>query len=361
MTAAALFVSLLFAPEPTKLHGGFRFTEGPAADTSGEVHFNDIPNQKLYKVDASGKLTVVRTGTNRANGLFFHGNGDLYACEGGAGAVVAYTSDGGRRVIADKYESKRFNAPNDLVIDKGGGVYFTDPFFGRRTDKLPQGVYGVYYVNPKGTVTRLLSGLPKPNGILLSPDKYESKRFNAPNDLVIDKGGGVYFTDPFFGRRTDKLPQGVYGVYYVNPQGTVTRLLSGLPKPNGILLSPDEKTLYVVCSGQADIMAYRVEKPGAIDKGRRFFSLKQPEGKTNTGGDGLTVDEKGNLYVTSRLGIQVISSAGKLVRILEFPEKPANCAFGGKDRKTLYVTARTSVYTMRLDARGHVFPAGRAE
>ena len=292
MTVAALFLPLLFAPEPTKLHSGFRFTEGPAANAKGEVHFNDIPNEKLYKIDESGKLTVVRTGTNRANGLFFHGNGNLYACEGGAGAVVAYTSDGGRRVIADKYESKRFNAPNDLVIDKGGGVYFTDPFFGRRTDKLPQGVYGVYYVNPKGTVTRLLSGL---------------------------------------------------------------------PKPNGILLSPDEKTLYVVCSGQADIMAYRVEKPGAIDKGRRFFSLKQPEGKTNTGGDGLTVDEKGNLYVTSRLGIQVISSAGKLVRILEFPEKPANCAFGGKDRKTLYVTARTSVYTMRLDARGHVFPAGRAE
>ena len=292
MTVAALFLPLLFAPEPTKLHSGFRFTEGPAANAKGEVHFNDIPNERLYKIDESGKLTVVRTGTNRANGLFFHGNGDLYACEGGAGAVVAYTSDGGRRVIADKYEGKRFNAPNDLVIDKGGGVYFTDPFFGRRTDKLPQGVYGVYYVNTKGEVTRLLSGL---------------------------------------------------------------------PKPNGILLAPDEKTLYVVCSGQADIMAYRVEKPGVIDKGRRFFSLKQAEGKTNTGGDGLTVDEDGNLYVTSRLGIQVISPVGKLVRILEFPEKPANCAFGGKDRKTLYVTARTSVYTLRLDTRGHIFPAGRAE
>ena len=290
MTIAALLLPLLLAAEAAKLHGGFRFTEGPAADARGEVYFNDIPNQKLFKIDGSGKLTLVRSGTNRANGLFFHGSGALYACEGGAGAVVAYASDGGRRVVADRYKGKRFNAPNDLVIDKGGGVYFTDPFFGRRKDPLPQGVYGVYYVTAKGEVARLVSGL---------------------------------------------------------------------PKPNGILLSPDEKTLYVVCSGQADIMAYRVEKPGVIDKGRRFFSLKQPEGRTNTGGDGLTVDEDGNLYVTSSLGIQVISPDGKLVRVLEFPEKPANCTFGGKDRKTLYVTARTSVYTMRLDARGHVFPAGR--
>ena len=286
----ALLLLLLLGPTPTKLQGGFRFTEGPAANAAGELFFNDIPNEKLYRVGADGKLTLFRGKTNKANGLFFHGNGELYACEGGAGAVVAYTKDNKRRVLADRYEKKPFNAPNDLVIDRGGGVYFTDPFFGRR---------------------------------------------DAP------------------------LPQGTYGVYYLAADGKVTRLLADLPKPNGILLSPDEKTLYVVCSGQAEVMAYAVEKPGVLDKGRNFFSLKQPEGKRNTGGDGLTVDTEGNLYITSRLGIQVVSPKGELVRVLEFPEKPSNCAFGGKDRKTLYVTARTSLYTVRLDATGHRFPAGR--
>jgi gluconolactonase len=284
-----LLVLLLAAPAAVKLHTGFRFTEGPAADASGAVFFNDIPNEKLYRVDLDGKLTLWREKTNRANGLFFHGNGDLYACEGGAGAVVAYSRDGSRRVIAGKYEGKPFNAPNDLVIDRRGGVYFTDPKFGR--DKT--------------------------------------------------------------------LPQGVWAVYYIAPDRIVSRLVDDLPKPNGIILSPDEQTLYVVCSGQADVMAYPVESPGRLGKGKVFFTLRQPKGKKNTGGDGLTVDANGTLYITSWRGVQVVSPKGALLDILEFPEKPANCTFGGRARRTLYVTARTSLYTMRLQAPGHVFPAGR--
>ncbi|MHC4959966.1 MAG: SMP-30/gluconolactonase/LRE family protein [Planctomycetota bacterium] len=280
---------LLLAPAAIKLHTGFRFTEGPAADASGAVFFNDVPNEKLYKVDVDGKLTLWREKTNRANGLFFHGNGDLYACEGGAGAVVAYSKDGSRRVIADKYEGKRFNAPNDLVIDRAGGVYFTDPKFGR------------------------------------------------------DKA----------------LPQGVWAVYHIAPDLTVTRLIDDLPRPNGIILSPDEKTLYVVCSGQADVMAYPIESPGKLGKGRVFFTIRQPKGKKNTGGDGLTVDANGTLYITSWRGVQVVSSKGALLDILEFPEKPANCTFGGRARRNLYITARTSLYTVRLQAPGYVFPAGR--
>ena len=207
-----------------QVHTGLRFTEGPAADAAGIVHFNDIPHQKLYRVEKDGKLVLVREKTNRANGLFFHGKGELYACEGGAGAVVAYGKDGSRRVIADKFAGKRFNAPNDLVIDKAGGVYFTDPFFGRRTAELPQGVFGVYYVTPQGAVTRL----------------------------------------------------------YANEK-----------KPNGIILSPDEKTLYVVCSGQAMVVSLPVEAPGKVGKPGDFFALKQPEGRDNTGGDGLSVGQQG--------------------------------------------------------------------
>ena len=104
-------------------------------------------------------------------------------------------------------------------------------------------------------------------------------------------------------------------------------------------------------------MAYPVAAPGKLGKGRVFFRLLQPAGRKNTGGDGLTVDTKGNLYITSQLGIQVVSPAGKHLRTLKFPEKPANVTFGGKDRSTLYVTARTSVYVLPVKARGHVFAA----
>ena len=102
-------------------------------------------------------------------------------------------------------------------------------------------------------------------------------------------------------------------------------------------------------------MAYPVEAPGKLGEGRALFELLQPEGRTNTGGDGLTVDTKGNLYITSWLGVQVVSPQGKHLRTLSFPEKPANVTFGGKNRSTLYVTARKSVYTLEQKATGHVF------
>ena len=121
-----------------KLHSGFKFTEGPAADREGNVYFSDIPNERIHKVDAEGKLSVFREKSNRANGLMLNAKGEIVACEM-SGQVVAHCVDGkSRRVLADTYEGKRFNAPNDLVIDKQGGVYFTDPTFGAPMP-LPQG------------------------------------------------------------------------------------------------------------------------------------------------------------------------------------------------------------------------------
>ena len=285
-----LLAAAALAGEPVRLHTGFRFTEGPAADADGNVYFNDIPAETTWRSGVDGTLTPFREGSRRANGMMFRADGWLVACEG-AGQVAAYSPDGKeRRVLADRYEGKPFNAPNDLVIDREGGIWFTDPYFG--------------------------------------PEK--------------------------------ELPQGTYGVYYVAPGGEVARAVEGLPKPNGILLSPDEKTLYVVCSGSPDVRAFPVTEPGKIGAERVFCRLKQPEGRTDTGGDGLTCDTEGNLYITSRLGVQVWTPKGALVRLLEFPETPANATFGGRDGKTLYVTARTSVYTLRLDAKGHRFPAGKS-
>ena len=272
-----------------KLHTGFKFTEGPAADRDGNVYFSDIPNERIHKIDAGGKLSIFREKSNRSNGLMRNAKGEIVACEM-VGRIAAYSADGkSRRVLADAYDGKRFNAPNDLVLDKHGGVYFTDPGFGAPTP----------------------------------------------------------------------LPQGKTAVYYITPEGKVSRLVEDLPNPNGVILSPDEKTLYVIPSGQAEMMAYPVESPGKLGKGRVFCKLKQQREGGKSGGDGLTVDSKGNLYITSGLGLQVFNPEGKLLGIIKLPEQPANVTFGGKDLKTLYVTARTSLYTVPMEAKGHLFAQAR--
>src|SRR5262245_14435511 len=274
-----------------KVQGGFVFTEGPAADRSGNLYFTDVRAQKIHKLGTDGTVTVIREQSNGANGLMFNAKGELIACEMGSGAVVAYSPDGKeRRVLAGEYNGKRFNAPNDLVIDKQGGGYFTDP------------------------------------------------QFNAPTPLA----------------QRDR------SVYYLAPDGKVNRLFErDHPAPNGVILSPDEKTLYVIPTFSADMMAYPVESPGKVGAGKVFCSLKQPAGRENTGGDGLTIDTKGNLYITSALAVQVFDRPGKHLGTIAYPEQPANCDFGGPEMKTLYVTARTSLYAVKMEAQGHVFASGK--
>ena len=269
-----------------KAHTGFKFTEGPAADTEGNVYFTDIPNEKIHKIDAQDQLSVFREKSNFANGLMVNAKGEVVACEM-AGAIVALSTDGKeRRVVADKHDGNRFNAPNDLVLDKSGGVYFTDP------------------------------------------------AFRAPMPL----------------------PQGKTCVYYADASGKVTRLIDDLPNPNGVLLSPDEKTLYVFPSGQKQMMSYPVEAPGKIGKGKVFCELEQAKAGGNGGGDGGTIDERGNVYITSGTGLQVFDSTGKMLGTIKFPEQPSNATFGGKDMKTLYVTARSSVYSCPMEVAGHRYP-----
>ena len=187
--------------------------------------------------------------------------------------------------------------------------------------------------------------------------QYKGQRFNAPNDLVIDRTGGIYFTDPHF-RAPEPLPQGKVAVYYRAADGEVTRLVDDLAAPNGVILSPDEKTLYVIPSMSKEMWAYPVTSPGKIGKGRVFCSVKQEPGtpEPGRGGDGLTIDTNGNLYITSGLGLQVFSPEGKLLGIIEVPEKPANVTFGGKDNASLFITARTSLYRVDTKAKGHRFP-----
>src|SRR5262249_34342633 len=138
-----------------RMDGKYTFTEGPAVDTDGTVYFSDIPNQRIHRIDTSGRVSIFREGSNFANGLMVNAKGQIVACEM-AGAIVALSPNGrDRRVITDQYEGKRYNAPNDLVLDRAGGVYFTDPEF-RAPKPLPQGKTCVYYADAAGKVTRLI-------------------------------------------------------------------------------------------------------------------------------------------------------------------------------------------------------------
>ena len=254
--------------------------------------------------------------------------------------------------------------------DGNGNIYFTDIPADRIYMHTADGELKVFHegaghcnglmFDAKGTLFAcsmdgsLISIDPKTKAITPLAKEYELKRFNAPNDLVLDKAGGIYFTDPHF-RAPDPLPQKVPAVYYRSADGEVTRIATIAKAPNGVILSPDEKTLYVIPSLQSEMLAYPVLGPGKVGEERVFCKLKQPEGMENTGGDGLTVDTDGNLYITSRIGVQVWSPAGKFLGNIEFPEQPANVTFGGKDRKTLYATCRTGFYSVPMQAQGHVF------
>ncbi len=201
---------------------------------------------------------------------------------------------------------------------------------------------------------RLVSINPGTKKVTVLTDKFNRNRYNSPNDLVVDKTGGIYFTDPLF-RAPEPLPQGNQAVYYRSTDGKVIKLIDNLKAPNGIILSPDEKTLYVIPSMQKDMRAYPVNSPGELGEGSVFCELSQAKGRDNSGGDGVSIDSKGNLYIASGLGIQIFNPQGKLLGIIKFPEQPANVTFGGPDMKTLYVTARTSLYSVKMEISGHSF------
>ncbi|MBX7223533.1 MAG: SMP-30/gluconolactonase/LRE family protein [Blastocatellia bacterium] len=264
----------------TRAQTGFTFTEGPAADTQGNIYFTDVQRSRIHVLDTQGQLSTFLENTQGANGLMFDGRGRLIACQGGAGRIIAIDiATKAIEVVADQFQGKRFNSPNDLVVDRQGGVYFSDPVFG-------------------GTQV-----------------------------------------------------QDVQAVYYVNSDKQVTRLIGDLTRPNGVILSPDEATLYVL-HGLPNVMAYPVTAPGQLGPGRVLTDLQ-----STSGGDGMTVDSQGNLYLT-RPGInavQVVTPAGQSLGLIQVSEAPSNCTFGGTDLKTLLITARTSVYTAKMLVTGHRF------
>lgn len=178
-------------------------------------------------------------------------------------------------------------------------------------------------------------------------NKYKGGLLNGPNDLWIAPSGGVYCTDPFYRRdywtRGDK-EQDMEGVYYLAPNGTtLSRATDNLQQTNGIIGTPDGKTLYVADLGAKRIVAFDIQEDGSLTNMRSFFGM---------GSDGMTIDDEGNVYLTGK-GVTVVDKTGKQIDHVDVPEKwTANVCFGGKDRKTLFITASTGLYAIATRTKG---------
>ncbi|MFV1994029.1 MAG: family 16 glycoside hydrolase [Verrucomicrobiales bacterium] len=260
--------------EVVKLGGGFSFTEGPAEGPDGRIYFSDIPNERIHVYDPeSGEVAIHRENSGRANGLMWTPAGALIACEGGS-RQISRTFGAGSAILVDSFQGKKLNSPNDLVLDGFGGLYFSDPRYGKDRADMEQDAEAVYY-----------------------------------------------------------LPRG----------GEVKRVCGDLAKPNGLILSPGGRVLYVADPGADTIWAYDVAAPGLLRNKRKFGAV---------GSDGMTVDERGNIYVTFKGEVIVFAPGGQEVDRITPPEGPANITIAGPKGRTLYMTARTGFYSIKLNVRG---------
>ena len=264
-----------------KVAGDFQFIEGPIWHPDGFLLFSDIPADIIYKFASNQQVEVFRRPSGKANGN---------------------TLDKENRLLTAEHENRRVS----------------------RTEK-------------DGKVITLA-------------DRYEGKRLNSPNDLVVKSDGSIYFTDPSYGVNKEQQELGFYGVYRLASDGKLTLLVKDLVLPNGIAFSPDEKKLYVNNSEAKYIAVFDVKPDGTVTNERLFADLKD----ASQGGvpDGLKVDLEGNVYSTGPGGVWILSPDGKLLGKISVPETATNLAWGESDRKTLYITASKSLYRIRLKIPG---------
>ena len=284
-----------------KVTGNLQFAEGPVwVRNGGYLLFSDIPANAILKLTSAGEITAFRKpvfarafpdgiqiGTN---GLTLDRQGRLIACEHGNRRVSRTEKDGRITTLADRYEGKRFNSPNDLVCRRNGDIYFTDPNSVARN-------------NP-----------PDPN-----------------NDF--------------------KTELDFNGLYRIPAAGKLELIVKDMPYPNGLAFSPDEKKLYVANSRPGKFwMVYDIQPDGSPANGKMFLDATNAPGDGVP--DGMKLDSAGNLYATGPGGIWIVSPQGKHLGTIVLPEIPANCAWGDADGKTLYMTARTGLYRIRLNVTG---------
>lgn len=307
-----------------QVEGRVAFTEGPAWHPSGNVYFSDIENVRIMRRDGAGKVHIYRLPSGRSNGLMFDRRGRLLACEGGGEGgnrrVTRTELDGTITVLADRYDGKRLNSPNDLAIDSKHRIYFTDPRYGDRSDL---------------------------------------EQFDADG-------------------------RDIEGVYRIDPDGAITRIIRHeVHRPNGIAISAGDKFLFVAdnvndgpeggLGGNRKLWRFDLNADGTIDPKSRKLLF---DWGTDRGPDGMAIDVKDRLYVTAgfnfpkppvetaekyKAGVYVFSPEGKLLQFLPVPaDMITNCTFGDEDLQTLYITAGHKLWSIRVDTPGRlVWPANR--
>ncbi|MGD0498346.1 MAG: SMP-30/gluconolactonase/LRE family protein [Bryobacteraceae bacterium] len=278
--AAAVAALFVFAQDFSsvtiqKLAEGYQFTEGPVWSKDGFLVFSDTPSDRLIKWISGRAAEALRADAHGPSGNAFDSQGRLYTCETRERRVVRADKDK-IEVVADRWEGKRLNAPNDIVVSANGHVYFTDPAFGGQDDRRELDFYGVYHVPPKGPMT-----------------------------LVAKPAG----------------------------------------RPKGIALSPNGRVLYVGNADEHNVRAYDVARDGATSNERLLIS-----GIAGVPG-GICVDLQGNLFVAAD-GVAIYTPQGRLLHVLEVNHRVSNCSFGGMDSRFLFLTEGSAVYRVHLDAKG---------
>ena len=258
----------------------YKFTEGPAADSNGDVYFTDQPNDRILKWNAADNtVSEFMKPSGRSNGLYFDDDGNLLSAADEKNQLWRIDADKDVTVMVDNFEGQNLNGPNDLWIDGKGGIYFTDPYYQRSWwdhQEPPQEARRVYYL---------------------------AKGSDSPRVVADDN----------------------------------------FDQPNGIIGSPDGKTLYVSDNGTKKTYVYDMDEEGNLSHKRLFADM---------GSDGMTLDNRGNVYLTGD-GVTVFDKSGNQIQHIDVPEKwTANVTFGGPDRKTLFITAMDSVYTLAMAVHG---------
>jgi gluconolactonase len=261
-----------------KLADNFSFTEGPSADSKGNVFFTDQPNNRIMEWSTDDKLTTFMQPCGRSNGMAFDKKGNLWAC-------------------ADEKNELWCIAPDKSVA--------------------------------------------------IIPSKYLAKILNGPNDLWINPNGGIYFTDPYYFRTWwdhASQPQDIQGVYYLKPDlKTIIRVADDLVQPNGIVGTPDGLTLFIADIADNKTWSYSINRDGTLSNKKLFCKM---------GSDGMTIDEEGNIYLTGT-GVTVFDKNGDRIGNIAVPESwTANVCFGGKDMKSLFITASKGLYRIRVKVKG---------
>jgi len=263
---------------------GFTFTEGPVGTADGGLFFSDIRANRTYFLDPTGKISVVREPTNAANGLALTKDGELLFAEGGAKRITKREKDGTITTLTEGVPGTALLAPNDLIMDAKGGIYFTDPGPGPFSFPPAPRPTGVYYL-PAG----------------------------AKIPSVIDKKN---------------------------------------PVPNGLILTNDGKTLIVDDTSSPIVWAFDVQPDGTATNKRPFAKLHDIPADKPSGADGMAIDRDGRTYVATVTGVQVFDANGQYLGTIALSRQPANVAFSGADKQTLYITAREGLYHVKMLSKG---------